>query len=254
MANLLVIKMQDTFFNCVMKSLSTIHESQRPIIADIAKKLSDKVCDNGIIYILGCGHSHIFAEDVFYRAGGIACVRPIFIEPLMLHEGAARSSYLEKQEGYITEQLSAYNITDKDALIVISTSGINPAPVEAINWAKSCGALTIGITSYQYCDTQSSRHSSGKNVRDVACITIDNNVPIGDAILNHGDCTSFTPISSINGIYIIQSLFSELIKEIADAGINPPVFKSGNISGSSEHNESLVKLYKDKVPELTANN
>jgi uncharacterized phosphosugar-binding protein len=253
MANLLVINMQDTFFDCVMKSLSRIHKSQRQTITDVAKKLSDKVCDNGIIYIFGCGHSHIFAEDVFYRAGGIACVRPIFIEPLMLHDGAARSSYLEKQEGYITEQLSAYNITDKDALIVISTSGINPAPVEAINWAKSHGAFTVGITSYQYCDTQSSRHSSGCNLRDVACISIDNNVPIGDAILTYGDCTPFTPISSINGIYLIQALFSDLIKSISDAGSNPPVFKSGNIAGSSEHNEVLLARYKDQVPELTVN-
>ncbi|WP_421227631.1 SIS domain-containing protein [Aeromonas enteropelogenes] len=246
--------MQEIFFDCVTTSLKTIHESQRQTMLDVAQKLSEIVRNDGIVYVFGCGHSHIFAEDVFYRAGGLACVRPIFIEPLMLHEGAARSSYLEKQEGYITEQLSAYNISDRDAFIVISTSGINPAPVEAISWAKSHGALAVGITSYQYCDTQSSRHSSGQNLRDVADISIDNNVPIGDAVLNYGNCTPFTPISSINGIYIIQSLFSELVKSLSEADYLPPIFKSGNISGSSEHNVALLELYKDKVPELTLNN
>ena len=60
---------------------------------------------DGLIYVFGCGHSHIPAEEAFYRAGGLANVAPVFYESLMLHEGAAESSRLEKQPGLAQEVL-----------------------------------------------------------------------------------------------------------------------------------------------------
>lgn len=53
----------------------------------------------GLIRVFGCGHSHILAEETFYRAGGLVPISPIFYEPLMLHESASESSVLEKREG-----------------------------------------------------------------------------------------------------------------------------------------------------------
>ena len=73
---------------------------------------------------------HILAEETFYRAGGLACVSPVFYEPLMLDESASESSRLEKQSGLAEKLLEKAPITEKDALICVSTSGVNAVPVE----------------------------------------------------------------------------------------------------------------------------
>jgi uncharacterized phosphosugar-binding protein len=247
--------MIQSYLNIVQKKLNNITQQQSHIISTTAEKLANIINQGGVIYIFGCGHSHIFAEDVFYRAGGIAPVRPIFIEPLMLHEGAAASSYYEKQNDYISAHLEKFELTDKDALIVISTSGINPVPVDTALWAKQRGAFTLALTSFLYAETQPSKHKSGLKLRDCADVAIDNQVPIGDAVLslpNHD--TPFAPVSSMTGLFIMHSLFAEIIANLGHASNPLPVFLSGNIANSAQHNEDLLKKYGTQIPELTNNN
>jgi len=50
----------------------------------------------GILHVAGSGHSHMLAEEVFYRAGGIAAAQAILDDDLMLHRGAERSTRLER--------------------------------------------------------------------------------------------------------------------------------------------------------------
>ena len=56
-----------------------------------------------LIYVAGSGHSHLLAEEVFYRAGGIAAAQAILDPDLMLHLGAERSTLLEREEGALAE-------------------------------------------------------------------------------------------------------------------------------------------------------
>ena len=44
------------------------------------------------IFLFGTGHSHMLAEELFYRAGGLVQIRPVLCEPLMLHESASEST------------------------------------------------------------------------------------------------------------------------------------------------------------------
>ncbi|MCS3432956.1 SIS domain-containing protein [Klebsiella sp. BIGb0407] len=240
------------YLKTVKNNLTLLANEQQNCIQLVAEKLTDVIANDGIIYLFGCGHSHIFGEDVFYRAGGLAPVRPILIEPLMLHQGAARSSQLEKQNNYINEYLQAYPITSNDALIVISTSGINPAPIDAILWGNSAGATTIAITSFIYAEKSPSRHLSGKYLRDCADIAIDNHVPYGDAVLTVEDNQPpFAPVSSALGIVLLQAIFAQVIFNLSHRHIPLPVFLSGNIPGSTEHNTQLVNQYSLRIPELS---
>ncbi|EBS7636788.1 SIS domain-containing protein [Salmonella enterica] len=246
--------MIQNYLNIVQKKLNDITRQQSYKISTAAGKLAKVIARGGVVYIFGCGHSHIFAEDVFYRAGGIAPVRPIFIEPLMLHEGAAASSCYEKQNDYIADHLAKFELTDKDALIVISTSGINPAPVDAALWAKQRGAFTLALTSLLYADTQPTRHKAGLRLRDCVDMVIDNQVPIGDAVLSLPGCPiPFAPVSSITGVFIIHALFADVITHLYSGNNDVPVFLSGNIPGSGAHNERLLAQYGEIIPELVNN-
>lgn len=240
------------YLKIVTDNLGLLADEQQNCIKQVAEKLTDVIANDGIIYLFGCGHSHIFGEDVFYRAGGLAPIRPIFIEPLMLHQGAARSSQLEKQDNYINKYLQAYPITSNDALIVISTSGINPAPIDAVLWGKSADATTIAITSFLYAEKFPSRHLSGKYLRDCADIAIDNHVPCGDAVLTvEKNQPPFAPVSSVLGIFLLQAIFAQVIFNLSYRQLPLPVFLSGNIPGSTEHNSQLVNKYSLRIPELS---
>jgi len=240
------------YLKIVTDNLVLLADEQQNHIKQVAEKLTGVIANDGIIYLFGCGHSHIFGEDVFYRAGGLAPVRPILIEPLMLHQGAARSSQLEKQDNYIDKHLQEYPITSNDALIVISTSGINPAPIDAILWGKSAGATTIAITSFLYAEKFPSRHLSGKYLRDYADMAIDNHVPCGDAVLTvDKNQPPFAPVSSVLGIFLLQAIFAQVISNLSHRHLPLPVFLSGNIPGSTEHNIKLVNHYSLRIPELS---
>ncbi|EMI5491498.1 SIS domain-containing protein [Providencia stuartii] len=241
----------NNYLNIVKDKLTFLAEDQQQNINQVANKLADVIRQGGIIYFFGCGHSHIFGEDVFYRAGGLAPVRPILIEPLMLHEGAARSSKLEKQNNYILPYLVDYKITEKDALIVISTSGINPVPIDVAQWGRQHGAYTVAITSSVYADTFQSKHTSGQHLRDCADQVIDNNVPIGDAVLKASEQEPpFSPISSMLGIFLVQGIFAEVIFNLSEEQCSLPIFLSGNIPDSDKHNLDLINQYGGRIPEL----
>ena len=76
--------------------LKRIEAEESAKMAEAAEAVADVICRDGLIYTFGCGHSHLPTLDTFYRAGGLACVSPILDEDLMLHDGAAKSSRMEK--------------------------------------------------------------------------------------------------------------------------------------------------------------
>ena len=55
--------------------LEKINGTQICKILKAADMVSETIMKDGIIYIFGCGHSHLIALDSFYRAGGLANVR-----------------------------------------------------------------------------------------------------------------------------------------------------------------------------------
>ena len=87
----------DQYAECIIGAINTIRREEAGKLLRAAEMVADTLARDGLIYVFGCGHSHILAEETFYRAGGLACVAPMLYPPLMLHEGAAESSRLERQ-------------------------------------------------------------------------------------------------------------------------------------------------------------
>ena len=120
----------DDYAAVLTATIERIRSTQRDKILLAAGFVKNVIQNDGLIYVFGCGHSHMLAEETFYRAGGLACVAPVFNEPLMLHQSASESSRLEKKDGYYRNISQAENLTGKDMLICVSSSGINAVPVE----------------------------------------------------------------------------------------------------------------------------
>lgn len=239
------------YFESVSKRLEQLLEQEQEQLEKASKIVSEKIRQGGVVYVFGCGHSHIFGEELFYRAGGLAAVYPIFHEPLMLHEGAVRSSQIERKNDYASEFITDYSITDKDVLIVISTSGINPVPVDVAQYAKENGAEVIAVTSKEYSSNRDSRHNDQLKLYDVGDVVIDNKISEGDTSLELEEVKiAFGSQSSVMGITIVQSIMAGAVEDMVSHSYEPPIFLSGNMPDSDDHNNRLVEKYSERIPIL----
>lgn len=212
-------------------------------IEKAAQLVADSLVQDGMLYVFGCGHSHIIGEDLFYRAGGTAAVCAMLDSDLMLHTGAAKSSVYEKMTGLAQPVFDRYGISEKDVLLVVSTSGINSVPIEMAMCAKEQNIPVIAIVSGAYSQDKS-RHPSGKKLHDVADIVLDNGVCHGDAAVEiAGSDMHVGPISTISSCLIAQSIVVQADENMWKKGIRPPVYVSGNIPGGMEKNRELIQRY-----------
>lgn len=240
--------MRTTYAKELQKRMDVMESKE---VLQAGRWIGKAIQHGGIIHLFGCGHSHLLTLDVFYRAGGLVPISPILHEPLMLHEGAVRSSQLERKEGYADTFLNEVDFQEGDLCIVISTSGRNPVPIDVAMRAKEKGIPVIVITSKEYSLLQPSRHSSGKRLYEVGDLVIDNASVPGDAVLQHPKVpVPFTPTSTVIGAAILQAMFAEAIGWLADQGIEAPIFLSGNIEGADDRNEALIARYGARIPLL----
>ena len=244
--------MLSNYFKQAQERLELVEKNEKQVMLAAAGKVATAIQAGGIIQLFGCGHSHILTGEVFYRAGGLVPIKPIFVEPLMLHEGAVQSSQLERQNDYAASFLQDQDFRPDDVAFVISTSGRNPVPVDVAAAAREKGAFVIGITSLAYSSSQPSRHKSGKYLFDSVDLVIDNHSVAGDAILSYESVdVPFGPTSTVVGATILNAVFAEAIKRMADAGFEPPIFLSGNIDGADAHNTQLIDKYSGRIPLLS---
>lgn len=80
------------YYQKVQEQLENTFNKETNVMQKVSEVIADKINDGGVVYLFGCGHSHILTEEVFYRAGGLAPIYPILIDELMLHQGGAASS------------------------------------------------------------------------------------------------------------------------------------------------------------------
>ena len=222
--------------------LKRIEDEEAGRLARAAELVADVICRDGLVHVFGCGHSHLAALDTFYRAGGLACVSPLLDEDLMLHDGAAKSSRLEKMSGIAAEAFRRQGVKDGDMVVVISASGKNAAPVEMLRAAKAAGVTTVAISSSAY-------RAHGATLLDEADVPIDCKVPYGDAVIDVG-AAKMGGLSTYASLFILNSVLIEGAKKAAARGVTPPIYVSGNVEGGTARNAALEERYFGRVKRL----
>ncbi len=206
---------------------------------------------DGLIHVAGSGHSHLIAEEAFFRAGGIAACQAILEPDLMLHIDASRSSALERESGYAERVLAGYDITPGDVVFVASNSGRNAYPIELALGAKARGATTIAITSLTHSHAVTSRHASGQRLFEVCDIVLDNGSDYGDASIPVGSSgLSMGPTSTLTGAFVVNTVIAEAVDALAARGIPVDVYQSANAQGTDVATEAMIGRWKPRLKGL----
>lgn len=237
----------ERYADVLTDTLETILRTQKEKLLRAAAMVEKTIAADGLIYVFGCGHSHMLAEETFYRAGGLACVAPVFDPPLMLHQSAVNSSRLEKQTGLAEAILNRCAFTPKDMVICVSTSGVNAVPVEFAAGARRRGLPVVGVSSDAYL-TQPARNTLNAHLQQVCDVCLNNGAPHGDACLRpEGLAVAMTPVSTVTSVFIVNSILAEAVALAVKAGIHVPIYQSGNIPGGAEYNQALIERYAPRI-------
>ncbi|WP_309085692.1 SIS domain-containing protein [Chelativorans sp.] len=237
----------DAYLADLADRLAALRTGLAEPIAQAVEMIVEAARRDGRVYVFGTGHSHMLAEEVHYRAGGLAITVPILAGPTMLHEGAVAGTVFERMEGVVRPILERYGIGRGDVLFVSSNSGINAAPLEAARYGREKGARVIAITSVDY---STAAAKGATRLADLADLVLDNGAPPGDAVLAvPGSDLKVGPVSTAIGVAIMNAIFAGAAARLSADG-DAPIYLSANMPGAKEINAKLVARFRPRNPHL----
>ncbi|MBR5313262.1 MAG: SIS domain-containing protein [Clostridia bacterium] len=239
----------ESYIRIVTDCIEKAWETQKDSILTAASLIAENIEAKRNVFVFGCSHAGILAEEVFYRTGGLAVINPIFFPGFMLNtRPITMTSALERVPGLGKTILTQNHVGEGDLLIIHSVSGRNTVPVEMAIEAKNMGVRTVCITNLAYSNGVTSRHPSGKRLFEVCDLVIDNCGEKGDAAVKlDGLEEKIGPTSTAVGTAILNAMVIEAVEKMIADGIVPPVFMSANLDGGDEHNARIFEEYKDNI-------
>ncbi len=229
-------------------------ETQADNIEKAASIITKSMMDNGVLHLFGTGHSYIPLQEAFYRSGGLAPVDAMLDPNFGMGYGAERCSALEKIEGFTTKfVLPKYDLRSGEVIIIYSTSGRNPAVVEAALAANEKGLFVIGVTSVKVSLESSTRHSSNKRLCEVSDLVIDIDVPEGDVLLpipNSPQLGATGGASTMLTVLFTNSVLAQVVENFTLAGKEPPTLLCPNVGDASavmEKNRATMDHFRARI-------
>ncbi|MFF9487003.1 SIS domain-containing protein [Streptomyces sp. NPDC014676] len=240
----------DRFLDSAIDLLRRIRDEEAESVTAAGTLLADTVADGGRLFAFGAGHSSLAAQDLVYRAGGLALMNLLAVPGVVGVDvmPATLGSALERVDGLAGVVLDSSPLRAGDALIIVSLSGRNALPVEMAMKARERGVRVIGVTSVAYAAQTTSRHSSGTFLKDHCDLVLDSRIAVGDAELTLDNVPApFAPASTVVTSALLQAVMATAAAVLADRGIEPPLLRSGNVDGGHEWNARIMDEYGDRI-------
>ncbi|MFJ9664386.1 SIS domain-containing protein [Streptomyces sp. NPDC101219] len=240
----------DRFLDAATDLLHRVRDEEADAIASAGTLIADTVADGGRLFAFGAGHSSLAAQDVVYRAGGLALMNLLVVPGVVGVDvmPATLGSALERVDGLAAAVLDSSPLRAGDVLVIISLSGRNALPVEMAMNARALGVRVVGVTSVAYASQTTSRHVSGTFLKDHCDVVLDSKIAVGDAELTHDRVPApFAPASTVVTTALLQAVMATAAAGLADRGIEPPLLRSGNVDGGHEWNGRVFGEYGDRI-------
>ncbi len=229
------------YLGIVQRLLDQIAGEQWRAIESAAHVVADAIGSGGTVHAFGTGHSHILAEELFYRAGGLVRISPILFDGLMLHDSAPLSTWLERVPDIADALLLDHPIARNDVLIVASNSGSNAVSSRLVQLVRDRGTRVVAITSVAHATSPHARPNELPRLHQLADVVIDNGGAVGDAAIDiRGFDRKVAPTSTVIGAAILNTIVAEAVQLLVDRGIVPEVYTSSNTEGGDEANRGYL--------------
>jgi uncharacterized phosphosugar-binding protein len=237
------------YLEIAVETLKKVEETQQKNIEEASGLIVDAIATGHSIFSFGASHSFILTEEMVYRTGGLMLINPIYPHGMNLFvRPMTATSRFERVPELGKVILESSTAKEGDVLIIASTSGRNAVVIDMAQAAQEKGVKTVGITSLAYSEGVSSRHPSGKKMKDFCDVVIDNCAPYGDSAVElPGFPQKVGPLSSLTGIAIVNSIVAETVKLLLERGIEPPVFMSANLDGGDDYNARLLAENRERI-------
>jgi uncharacterized phosphosugar-binding protein len=239
------------------QTMNQIEETQMDAIRAAATIMADSIEAERWVHTFGCGHATLPIEEMYPRIGGFVGFHPMIELPLSFFThivgemGVHQFVFLERVEGYGQQIMKGYNFDPRDTMWLFSHSGINNVNIDVALKAKELGMkLIVSGSAAAFRETRT-RHSSGRNLFELADVVIDSCVPAVDAsvdLKNHQD--RIGPISTMGLVTVVWMTITTVAEILADRGVKLYIHPSHNIPGDTTAGERLTEalaMYKKRI-------
>ena len=235
------------YYESVVGLLDNIMKEQQEPIKKAATLVADAVQSGNVFHVFGSGgHSNMVATEMCHRAGNLIPCNVILDPGLSCEHGATR--WCEKVQGYAQNVLRYYRVKKGDVMLQFNAYGINTCSIDTVLECKRLGVTVVAITSpklsHSIPEDFAGRHPSRQNLCDLADVVIDSYTPFGEAVVGLEDYEfKVSPTSTIANIFIVNAINAKACEILANRGVKPPVWISGNIPGGTESNQAGMDKY-----------
>lgn len=240
----------------VFELLERVEDEQYENMRAAARLMANAIQEDRLIHVYGGGgHTTLPVGEMFFRAGGLCNIDPCMETGLSVFNQAQKYLALERCENYGRAIMSYYDLQPGDLLLLYHNIGTNAATIDAALAAKERGAVIVAVSSAAWQEglprDYPLRHSSGRNLNELADVCIDDYNPLGDTVVTlEGFDTPIGPISNIVDFYIAHRLEIECAKECLARGVQPPFWRSANVPGGDEANREYLARYSPRIKML----
>lgn len=239
------------YIDTIKTIIEKIETTQLENIERAAEICANTICNDGLVFCWGGGHSRMSVEEMFPRIGSFPGFFPMvelaltFYTNVVGPDGLPQSFFIERAEGYADAVLSTYEFGPHDSMICFSSTGINGVVIDMALRAKERGMPVIAVTSVAHADATQTRHSSGKKLKDIADVTIDNCTPPGDAVVDiEGLKYKVSPTSTVGATTVVNALKARTAELMMAQGVEPIVLTSPHfVDNQEESNAQLERVY-----------
>ena len=238
------------------KVMNDIEKTQIENITKAAEIMADTIAAGRWVHTFGCGHATLPVEEMYPRIGGFVGFHPMVELPLTFFTrivgemGVHQFVFLERVEGYGVEIMKGYNFDKKDTMWLFSHSGINNVNIDVALEAKKRGMKVIVFGSAAAAEGKKTRHSSGKNIFEIADVVVDSCAPIEDAsvpLKNHQD--KIGPVSTMAFVTAVWMTITTVAEILANRGVKLYIHPSHNAGDDTakERLEEALAEYKKRI-------
>jgi uncharacterized phosphosugar-binding protein len=247
--------MSTLYISRLLKIAEATAGANADAFARASSAMADTLANKGLVHLYGSGHSVLPVQETFPRYGSYVGFNPLTDPRVMWHNvlgagGVRELLWLERTEKYAEKFLDHQPLNAGDTIVIFGHSGRNSSGIDTALYARKRGMTVIAITAKSNLDKPAT-HSSGKRLADAADIVIDTGAPIEDAIVPiKGWSRPVSGSSTVLAMIMMHELIAETAQNLANRGIELPVFASPTIAGVTLHDTDVIYgIYRERMIE-----